>query len=92
MSHSTRPISGPTTYVHFGGYGSEGNGPLTTWNSRTSVERVLGPGPTFAFARWEKDGKTIADKVNSVELNLTADTRLCAQGEEKAGPGAKPKP
>ena len=68
-------------YMHWGGYGSEGNGPLTVWNSRTSVERVIGPGPTFSFARWDQDGNPIAGDLAGVQINLTADTHLCARGD-----------
>ena len=73
---NTRP-----DFMHWGGYGSEGNGTLTTWNSRTSVERVIAPGPTFSFWRLEQDGKPITGDLTGVQINLTADTRLCARGD-----------
>jgi len=76
-----QPANKRPDYMHWGGYGSEGNGTLTIWNSRTSVERVTGPGPAFSFARWEQDGRPVAGNVSSVQIDLTADAQLTARGD-----------
>ena len=73
---NTRP-----DFMHWGGYGSKGNGTLTTWNSRTSVERVIAPGPTFSLWRLEQDGKPITGDLTGVQINLAADSHLCARGD-----------
>lgn len=78
---NTRP-----DYMHWGGYGSEGNGPLTTWNSRTSVERVIGPGPAFVFDHLEQDGQATAGDLSGSVIKLTTDTRLCAFGKKPIPP------
>ena len=78
---NTRP-----DYMHWGGYASEGNGLLTTWNSRTSVERVIGPGPVFALDHLERDSKAIPGDMSGIDVDLAADTRICAFGKPKAEP------
>ncbi|MCY3017956.1 MAG: hypothetical protein NTW87_02850 [Planctomycetota bacterium] len=85
-----RPANRRPDFMHWGGYASEGNGELTMYNSRTSVERVLGPGPQFTFARWERDGQQIAGNLSSLELDLNADANACVHGEVK--PAAETKP
>ena len=75
---NTRP-----DFMHWGGYASAGNGPLAVYNSRTTVERVVGPGPAFSIARWELDGAPFAGRTNGVEIHLAADARLCAFGKKE---------
>ena len=76
-----KPANKRPDYMHWRGYGSEGNGQLTIWNSRTSVERVIAPGPAFTFWRLEQDGMPITGDLAGTQINLTADTRLCARGD-----------
>lgn len=84
---NTRP-----DYMHWGGYGSAGNGQLTTWNSRTSVERVIGPGPAFALDHLERDGKKSDGDISGMDIELTADTHLCAFGKAPETFGAEGNP
>lgn len=73
---NTRP-----DFMHWGGYASEGNGQLTTYNSRTNIERVIGPASSFAFDHLEQDGKKADGDISGKVIELTADTRLCAFGK-----------